>query len=310
MSYHGSMRSRFPYYSGSQRLFRAAMKQSPGSLRMPLCLLILCIAAAVCCQTGYAEQGKDPFVIAVMPSAPPVAIHTQWTPFVERLSRETGLEFRLKVYDTMAEFERDIWGGAPDFIFSSPLQAMVAHRSSGYVPLVRGGKKITVALLVRRDSPIREIDDLSGKTISFVGNKNLCSVFIRHLMGQHKDKMTFTKEYAGSGRNVVLNVILGKSDAGAVFMPELERESADTRRQLRIIMETTEIAPHPLSAHPRVPRTAQEAVKKASLAMAAARDGAGLLKSVRMEDPVAADYERDYRTLEEIDVQGLSNWGQ
>lgn len=210
----------------------------------------------------------------------------------------------------MAEFEKDIWGGTPDFIFSSPIQLAVAHQSSGYVPLVRGGKDIAVGLFVRKDSPLRNIDDLAGKTISFVGNKNLCSVFVQHLLGQHKDKLSFTREYAGSTRNVIINVLLGKSDAGAVFIPELARESEDTRKQLREILVTPEIAPHPLSAHPRVPRVAQEAVKKATLGIAATTEGADLLKTLRLAAPVAADYGRDYKSLEEIDIKGLTNWGE
>ncbi len=252
---------------------------------------------------------RNVYALAIIPSAPPVTMHTQWTPFVERLSRETGLDIRLKLYEKMAEFERDIWRGTPDFIFSSPIQLMVAHESNRYVPLLRGSKPIAVGLFVRKDSPIRSIDDLTGKTISFVGNKNLCSVFVRHLLAEHGNKLSFTNEYAGSTRNVIINVLLGKSDAGAVFMPELERESAETRDQLRAVLMTPEIAPHPLSAHPRVPRTVQEAVKKATLAIAATPDGAELLKTLRLQTPVAANYETDYRALEEINVKRLTNWG-
>jgi len=253
---------------------------------------------------------KQPYTIAVIPSAPPVTLHKQWTPFVERLTRETGLEFRLKMYEKMAEFERDIWSGVPDFIFSSPIQTVVAHMEKGYLPLVRGGKEIAIGLFVRKDSPFRSIDDLSGKTISFVGNKNLCSAFMQHLLGEKKHKLSFTREYAGSTRNVIINVLLGKSDAGSVFIPELAKESEDTRKQLREILVTPEIAPHPLCAHPRVPRTAQDAVKKATLAIASASDGAEMLKTLRMAAPVAADYDRDYKSLEEIDIKGLTNWGQ
>jgi phosphonate transport system substrate-binding protein len=258
---------------------------------------------------SFSAQGKV-YTIAVIPSAPPVALHKQWTPFVEQLSRETGLAFRLKMYERMAEFEREIWSGVPDFIFASPIQTVVAHTEKGYVPLVRGGKDIAIGLFVRKDSPYRSIEDLDGKTISFVGNKNLCSVFVQHLLGEHKDKISFTREYAGSTRNVIINVLLGKSAAGAVFIPELARESVDTRTQLREILVTPEIAPHPLSAHPRVLRATQEAVKKATLAIAATVDGAELLRTLRMAAPIAADYDRDYRFLEEIDIKGLTNWGE
>lgn len=258
---------------------------------------------------AFAAPGNV-YTIAVIPSVPPVTMHTQWMPFVERLSRETGLEFRLKLYEKMAEFERDIWSGTPDFIFSSPVQLMVAHKSNRYTPLVRGSRLIGVGLFVRKDSPIRNIDDLAGKKIAFVGNKNLCSVFVKHLLGKQRNRLSFTNEYAGSTRNVIINVLLGKTDAGAVFVPELERESEDTRSQLRSILMTPEIAPHPLSAHPRVPRAVQEAVAKGTLAISATPDGAELLKTLRLRSPVRADYERDYRELEEIDVKGLTNWGE
>lgn len=250
------------------------------------------------------------YTLAVIPAAPPVAMHKLWTPFVERLAMQTGLTFRLKLYEKMAEFERDIWRGAPDFIYSSPIQVMVAHTSNGYVPLLRGRQPVTVGLFVRQDSPIRSIDDLSGKKIAFVGNKNLCSVAMQHLLAKHGTKLSFDTEYAGSTRNVIINVLLGKSDAGSVFVPEMERESAETRGQLREIAATPEIAPHPLSAHPRVPRAVQEAVQQAALGIAATADGAALLKTIRLEAPVAADYARDYLALEEIDVKGLTHWGQ
>jgi phosphonate transport system substrate-binding protein len=275
---------------------------------LPLRCVVLVLLIFGASLPASARQG-DVYTLAVIPSAPPITMHKQWMPFVERLARETGLDIRLRLYEKMAEFERDIWGGTPDFIFSSPIQLMVAHKSSGYVPLVRGSRRIAVGLFVRKDSPIRSIDDLAGKKISFVGNKNICSVFVRHLLAEHKNKLSFVNEYAGSTRNVIINVLLGKSDAGSVFMPELERESAETRDQLRAVLMTPEIAPHPLSAHPRVPRTAQEAVKKATLAMAVPPDGAELLKTLRLQSPVPADYERDYRALEEIDVKGLTNWG-
>ncbi|MFH1029457.1 MAG: hypothetical protein V1791_15770, partial [Pseudomonadota bacterium] len=75
------------------------------------CLLPVTFALAT--NSTVSAAMEKAYTIAVIPSAPPVALHKQWIPFVERLSRETGLEFRLKMFEKMAEFERDIWGGAP-----------------------------------------------------------------------------------------------------------------------------------------------------------------------------------------------------
>lgn len=250
------------------------------------------------------------YTLAILPSAPPVTMNKLWAPFVELLSRNTGLELRLKHYERMAEFERDLWSGGPDLAFSSPIQVVVAHLSSGYVPLVRAQKAIGVGLFVRRDSAVRRLEDLKGKKISFVGNKNLCSVAMQHLLARHGLKLDFEKEFAGSSRNVIINVLLRKTDAGAIFLPDLDREPDETRAELREVVQTAPIASHPLSAHPRVPRRVQEEVTRAVLAMGGAPDAAELLGTLRLKDPVRAEYQRDYSPLESIDIKGLTDWGR
>lgn len=114
------------------------------------------------------------YILGVVPSFPPVATHTRWAPFVQRLSEETGFDFRLKVCEQMSDFERDIVSpGAPDFIFTNSLQVVAAHKAQGYQTLVRGSKMVYGVVFVRGDSPARTVDDLSGKRIAFVGAKNL-----------------------------------------------------------------------------------------------------------------------------------------
>jgi phosphonate transport system substrate-binding protein len=274
-----------------------------------LCLTTL-VALMFCIIPPVTASQKQPFTIAVIPSSPPVTLHKIWAPFVERLSHDTGVQFSLKMYEKMADFERDIWSGVPDFIFASPIQTVVAHKSNGYLPLVRGGKPVTIGLYVRKDSPIKTIDDLAGKKVSFVGNKNLCSVYVRHLLSINKNQLAYTNEYAGSTKNVIFNVLLGKSDAGGVFVPELAAESEDTRNQLRVIIATPEIAPHPLSAHARVPRKVRDLVKNTILAIASGKDSTELFQKLRMGAPVSADYDRDYRAMEAINIEELTNWGK
>jgi phosphonate transport system substrate-binding protein len=278
------------------------------SARIVICIALLALIALGAFPHISVAQ-RVIYTIAVNPMAPPVDMHTQWMPLVERLSRETGFEFKLKVYDTMSDFESDIWGDGPDFIFVSPIQIVVAHARHRYAPLVRGEKPVAIRLFVRADSPIKTVDDLSGKKIAFVGNKNLCSVYVRHLLNIQKDTLSYLEEYTGSTKNVIKSVLLGKNDAGSVFVPELEREAEAVRQQMRGILDSSEIAPHPLCAHPRVPEKVQNDVKRIVLAIGRTPEGAELLKTIRLPSPVAADYRRDYKALEQVDVIGLTNWG-
>ncbi len=141
--------------------------------RFGLRILIPLLLAFLTPGEGPAAE-KKAYTIGVIPTWPPVVTYAQWSPFVERLSHDTGLKLRLKVYEKMSDFEREIISSkGPDFIFANALQTVVAHREQGYIPLVRGKKGVEGIVFVKRASKIRNVKDLSGKRIAFVGSKNL-----------------------------------------------------------------------------------------------------------------------------------------
>lgn len=143
-------------------------------LKYGVCLL-LTLLTLIAFPPGPATAAEAKvYRLGVIPTWPPVVTHTDWAPFVERLAKDTGHGFRLKVYENMVDFERDIiTPEAPDFIFANALQAVVAHQDQGFLPLVRGFRPVTAELFVRKDSPITIVDDLTDKRIAFVGEKNL-----------------------------------------------------------------------------------------------------------------------------------------
>jgi len=124
------------------------------------------------------------------------------------------------------------------------------------------------------------------------------------------NKLAFENVYAGSAKNVINNVLLGKAEAGVTFTAELDMEPMNVRSQLRTLFQTPKISSHPFCAHPRVSLNVQAAVKKAVIAVASSADGAALLEKLNLSSPVAADYEKDYNILEDVDVKRLSNWGE
>lgn len=244
------------------------------------------------------------YVIAVLPQQSPVAMHENWSPFLERLTRETGIIFKLKLYETMAAFEKDALKGIPDLIFSTPPIAVLAHQKEGYKPLVRGSRETSGVLFVAKDSPIQSVKELEGKEISFVGSRNVCSILVRSALDKDV-RIGIKKQYQGSTANVIKSVLIGKAQAGATLDQELARE-AQMFDQVRILLETPKFPPHPISAHPRLPKKVGDRIAAAVIRMHGDEAGKKLLKTVRMSEPVRADYNRDYRRLENIDIVGLS----
>lgn len=275
------------------------------------CLAGFCAAtflAFAVAATTEAEDKKQ-YILSVVPQLPPVTMYADWIPVTERLSKETGLDIRLKVYEKMDDFETDVRKGGPDFVLTNPTQIVEAHKDQGYIPLVRSAVKVSGIAFVRKDSPIKSLQDLNGKVIAFLGKGNLCSVLIRHSLSAGKEKVDFEPLYAGSSANVLKDVMLGKASAGATLDTVLSRESEEVNAQLRVIFATAPIAPHPLSAHPRVTSKVRNALTEALLGMWNDGGGRELLVKIRMPEPVRADYSRDYKQLEKIDIKRLTSGG-
>lgn len=113
------------------------------------------------------------YLFAVLPQRPAVAMHTSWRPFLDKLEKETGVRFKLKLYETMSQFEEDVKRGEADFIFTTPPQMVLAHSGKGYQPLVRGSRQIAGVLFTRKDSGIEKLGDLDNKEVAFIGSRNV-----------------------------------------------------------------------------------------------------------------------------------------
>jgi phosphonate transport system substrate-binding protein len=90
--------------------------------------------------------------------------------------------------------------------------------------------------------------------------------------------------------------------AGGGANTTLNKEPRELRDELRIIYETPAIAPHPIASHPRVPASDRKKLRDAIMNLAENDRSRLLLKAVGMPKPVIADYTRDYKPLEPLDL--------
>lgn len=241
-----------------------------------------------------ATAEKRVYTLAVIPNLPAMALYKNWTPFVEQLSRDLGIQLELKLFDKVTTFLEVTQSGQPDFIYSAPNMFFLTYQKQKYVPLVRSSTMLHGRVFVRKDSPYTKISDLKGKSIGFVGPKNVCSVITRHSLLTGQGKIDYTTTYAGSTINVAKSVMLGKVDAGATLDISMMNDLPELVKEFRILLETEPIAAHPLAAHPRVPVKLQEAMTTAVLALDRQEQGRRILETVKLSKPVKADYKRDY----------------
>lgn len=129
---------------------------------------------------------------------------------------------------------------------------------------------------------------------------------VRQVLSQQPIKLNLKQLFAGSSSNVYKSVLLGKAAAGAVLDVDFDAQPDDVKAQLTPLVRTPKMAPHPISAHPRVPKKLQQAVTAAVIRLSATPEGRSLLQDVQLTGPVAADYARDYKMLEKMDYDALT----
>ena len=241
--------------------------------------------------------------VAVVPQFTSLQTHKDWTPFLERVSRDSGVALILKTYQSITAFETDVLKGVPDFAFMNPYHAVMAKRAAGYLPLVRDSKPLSGILLVRHDSPVRSVKELSGAKIAFPSpNAFGASLYMRALIAE-QEGVRIAPTYVKTHSNVFRNVILGEVIAGGTVSSAFQREPKAVIDQLRVIYETPEVAPHPLVVHPRVAATQRRAVVAAILKLSENASSAALLQAVQLAKPIAADYTRDYWPVEQLKLE-------
>lgn len=243
------------------------------------------------------------YTVAIVPQMTAVDIGQRWTPLLNRLEKDTGYGFQLRVTTSFASFERDFRSGNADFVFLNPYHAVMASEAQGYVPLVHSGKPLAGILLVDKSGPIRRLADLDGQRIGFPApNPFVSSLYMRALLTE-KEKIHFTPVYVGSHSNVYRSVANGDVAAGGGAQITLAMQPAALQEHLRVLYTTPGVASLPLVAHPRVPKVVRDRVQAALLACNADPDGRRLLAAAELAEPVAADYARDYAPLKRLGVE-------
>jgi phosphonate transport system substrate-binding protein len=163
-------------------------------------------------------------------------------------------------------------------------------------------------LVVRRDSPVKNISELQGKTLAVPSPNSLgASLLMRadldRLYGVHMSMVN-----ARTHSSVYLNVLNGLTDAGGGVQKTLAEQEPEIRDGLRILYTTRAMPSHPIAAHPRIKQNVRELIRKTVLEMSATQVGKALLDEVPMPSPVNTSLD-DYLVMRKwkLDTYWVNN---
>lgn len=273
-------------------------------------LLLACLAATLAGLSGIAgaqtsaAPGPTSLVMGVVPQFPAVEIQRRWGPVVGWLEKACQLRIQLDFAPSIPAFEARFLAGRHDLSYVNPYHAVMARRAQGYLPLVRDSQgSLKGVLLVRSDSPVQGLQELQGATIAFPSpNAFGASLYMRALL-ERTHGIRFTPYYAKTHGNTYRHVIKGEAQAAGGVAATLAAEPSDVQSHLRVLYETPPTAPHPLIAHPRVPKETQRCITATLTAADLPEQTRGWLNDIQMPQPGAAVYGRDYQPLERLSLE-------
>lgn len=164
------------------------------------------------------------YIFGVHPLHNPKRLHEVYEPLVNYInSRIPNIELKLEASKNYESYNKKLFNGHFDFALPNPYQT-VQSLNHGYEIFGKMGDDFNFKgiILVRKDSDIKDISDLKGKTISYPAPTALAATMLPQYY-LHKNGIDVNKDikniYVGSQESSIMSVYLKKSDAAATWPP-------------------------------------------------------------------------------------------
>lgn len=180
---------------------------------------------------------KDPLIFGILPISSPVALLKRFSPLRDYLQKKLATPIILETASNYDEFVMRTHSGRYDLLLTAPHFTLLALDSGKYELKATYSKPLSAAISVHRDSKIRRLQQLSGKTISIPPEAAIISMAGRKYI--YKQQLKKPPVYViHKSHNASINaMMMGKSDA-AVASIYLTREHVKKGNTLRIISVT------------------------------------------------------------------------
>jgi len=240
------------------------------------------------------------YKVGVVPQFNPRVVKQTWQPILNYVEQQTGVKLELSASTRIPEFEKEFEQGKFHFAYMNPYHAVVAKRAQGYEPILHDrSKRLFGIIVVRKDSALTGVSQLDGKKMAMPAPNALGAALIPRAEFATKFKIKPAINYVRSHDSVYLNTALGTVEAGGGVMGTLKRQPQAVQDKLRILYKTGNVAKHPITVHPSVPKNITNKVKNAFLKLGQTEQGQALLKKIPMNEIGTTSFE-DYQELIEM----------
>lgn len=205
--------------------------------------------------SGAWAQAQKSLHLVLTPSQKPTDLLAAGEEFGAALGKLVGIPVRVTVASDYAAVVEALRNKTADLAFVHPVGYVLANREAKAMIIAKdrwhGNTSYTSRIYVRKDSGIKTLEELRGKTIAFVDPASSSGyvypmvMLIQRGLVQNRDPKTFFKDavYAGSHDAALQALLKGHVDAVASFDQAREQylKDAAEREKLTWVAESAPI---------------------------------------------------------------------
>jgi len=261
-------------------------------------------ALAWLAMASLATAAEREVTVGVVPQQSAGELASRWVPVLQYLSDKTHLRLSFKTARDIPIFEHRLAASEYDIAYMNPYHYTVFHQRPGYRAFAKeADKRLIGIVVVRNDSPLRDIGQLKGIEVAFPAPAAFAATILpRSTLS--KLGIGVQPRFVGSHESVYLGVERGLFAAGTGVLRTFDMLTPEQRGKLRILWKTPAYTPHPFAYHPRLPSDIVARLERAMFAMHEDEKGRLLLDGIGLRGIVpAADAE--YDAIRQLDIKLL-----
>jgi len=229
-----------------------------------------------------------------------------WTPILDHISEQTGLEIRFSTAPDIPTFEKRLAAGKYDFAYMNPYHYVVFSEAPGYNALNKArDKRIKGIIVVKKDSKISQLKDLDNSTLAFPAPAAFAaSILTRAALTS--DGVAFTPKYVSSHDSVYRAVAKGIYPAGGGVVRTFNNMTPEIRDQLKVLWTTRGYTPHAIATRPGLNQSDAQKVQQVLVDMYQQPESKLLLDNIKIKGFETAS-DNDWDDVRKLKLTDLSD---